>query len=307
MERARFGFLLLASAAACQTPPPAAPANTAEPPPTTEPAVEEVGTATPSDAAEPAGAAGAPAAPPVASTEGTEHVTDLAVVAACKKLCSRVEKSCNEEATRRCRGVCKGYVEQADGCEEEFVAAIECQTTAAAAELCANVAASQCMDPFQQVKRCQRGEKAPTVTESKLPAGWKRITDDQLHFTVALPEGAALVSDAKLRTWRVQVGAVEYLAAQLPAPNQPITSKVLLRLVLDFVGFRCQKNLKMHGQFEIGDEVAILFDSACNDGLEWHGMLRARPDQAVATAFHAAPNSGGITDPFFYSYQRLSN
>jgi hypothetical protein len=79
---------------------------------------------------------------------------------------------------------------------------------------------------------------------------------------------------------------------------------VLLKLALEFVGFSCQKNLKLHGQFEVKDEVAIRLDTQCKDGSEWHGMLRARPDQAVATAFHG-PLQSGVLEPFIYSYKRL--
>jgi len=238
--------------------------------------------------------------------DGSEPpVQDLAVVVACKRLCDRTEELCDAAATRKCRASCQGHVEQAVGCEDEVQAALRCQSRADAASLCADVAAPACTDQFAAMKQCKRGDKPKVATGPTLPAGWKHIKDDVLGFTLALPPTAALDPAAKRRTWRAQDGAIEYYAAQLSTPGEPITSKVLLRLVIEFVGNRCQKNLKLHGQFEIGDEVAILFDATCGDGLEWHGMLRARPDQALATAFHAAPNSGGVTGPFFYSYKRL--
>ncbi|MBN2196259.1 MAG: hypothetical protein JW751_25825 [Polyangiaceae bacterium] len=304
MKSKPIGLILVALVAACQKPAPVAPTPASDPESTL---AQPDGTTSEaaSNAAGPGGTAGEPAEPAGEGSASPSHVPDLAVVAACKRLCDQVAQSCDEAAFQRCRGACKGYVEQADGCEEEYQVALRCQTKADKAELCANAVATRCMDQFQAIKRCQRGETVKTVPERTLPPGWQRITDDKLGFTVALPASAALDPDAKLRTWHAQEGAIDYYAAQLTAPHKPVTSPVLLRSVLELVGYRCQKNLKLHGQFEIGDEVAILFDATCNDGMEWHGMLRVRPDQALATAFRAAPNSGGLMDPLFYSYERL--
>ena len=310
MRSVHYAWILLACVGACQTPPPADATDASDSESQESPGFEgdEAQTSEPGwgDAEGDSGDADVrePAAPPDEEAAPASPVTDLAVVAACKKLCERVEQSCDEAALRRCRGSCKKYIEDSGGCGEEYRLAIECQTKAGKAELCGNVAATQCMDQFQEVKRCKRGEKAKSAPDKSLPEGWETITDDKLKFSIALPAGAALDPQAERRTWRVQDGTVEYLVVQLPAPKKPITSKVLLQLVLDLVGYRCQKNLKLHGQFEVGDEAAILFDSSCNDGTEWHGMLRARPDQAVATAFRG---SGGVRDKYFYSYKRLSN
>jgi hypothetical protein len=233
------------------------------------------------------------------------------VTSVCESLCQTVAERCDKQAVRRCQGQCKIYADKAAGCEAEYRTALECQAGADEEELCGNVAAAKCLDEFRDIKRCERGEKpkgSETTTAAPavdLPGGWQLVTDDQLHFRIGLPASAALDPDAKRRTWRAPEGGVEYVVEQLPTPGKAVTSAVLLRLVVDFVGYKCQKNLKLHGQFEIKDEVAIRFDSACHDGTEWHGMLRARPDQALATAYHAVPTSSAVLDKFIYSYKRL--
>ena len=276
----------------------------AEPPSASEPvsAEEEESVATES------AAEGADEEESVAETEDAEGRT---VASVCEALCARVDERCSKDSARQCRGQCKIYVEKSKGCEAEYRAALDCQAGAAQKELCGNVAAANCLDEFRDIKRCQRGEKTSAsdasapASGSGLPAGWKMITDDQLGFKIGLPASAALDRDAERRTWSATVGDVEYVVAQLPSPNKPITSQVLLKLVIDYVGYRCQKNLKLHGQFEIGDEVAIRYDTVCRDGTEWHGMLRVRPDQAKSTAYHAKSGAEGVLEPFIYSYKRL--
>jgi len=242
--------------------------------------------------------------------EQTESVEGPTVASVCEALCSRVDERCSKDSARQCRGQCKIYVDKSKGCEAEYRAALDCQAGAAQKELCGNVAAANCLDEFRDIKRCQRGEKtsasaaSASSSGSGLPAGWKVFTDDQLGFKIGLPASAALDRNAERRTWRATEGDVEYVVAQLPSPNQAITSKVLLKLVIDYVGYRCQKNLKLHGQFEIGDEVAIRYDTVCRDGTEWHGMLRVRPDQAKSTAYHAPAGAEGVLEPFIYSYKR---
>jgi len=307
MKAGHLGLWLLVCAGACQRPAPSTANSVSGEDAASEPRQagddSAVSEAAPDDAEGEAGS-GEPSAA-AGDGEQSEPVQDLAVVVACKRLCDRVEQLCDEAATKKCRTKCQGHVEQATGCEDQYQSAIRCQAKADKANLCADVTAPECAASFEEIQRCKRGEMEKSAPGPTLPTGWTRITDDKLGFTLALPAGAALDPAAPRRTWRAQDGAVEYYAAQLTTPGEAITSKVLLRLVLEFVGLQCQKNLRLHGQFEIGDEVAILFDATCKDGLEWHGMLRARPDQALATAFHAAPNAGGVTGPFFYSYKRL--
>lgn len=308
MKAGHLGLLLLVFAGCGPRPGPTDPDAASAREEASEPESEFVDTSASEPGADDSGTDGATSEPEAKAAEGDGSeppVQDLAVVVACKRLCDRTEELCDAATTRKCRASCQDHVKQAVGCEDEVQTALRCQSKADAASLCADVASPNCVDQFAAMKQCKRGDKPKVATGPTLPSGWKHITDDVLGFTLALPPTAALDPDAKRRTWRAPDGSIEYFAAQLSTPGEPITSKVLLRLVLEFVGTRCQKNLKLHGQFEIGDEVAILFDATCSDGLEWHGMLRARPDQALATAFHAAPNSGGVMGPFFYSYKRL--
>ncbi len=292
------------SGTAVQPPPQTAEAPEPEPdpePPALPPAASSAASdraAAPAEAerevADPAPSEPVPAGPTVASV--------------CESLCQVVDGRCEPAAARRCRGQCDVYVKKAEGCEAEYRAALECQAGAPERELCGNVAAAQCLSQFREIKRCERGEKpaqsAPPAARG-LPDGWVPITDDELHFTIGMPPGAALDAEAKRRTWRASVGAVEYVVAELPAPGKAVTSQDLIKLAIEFAGYRCQKNLKLHGQFEIADEVAIRFDTMCHDGTEWHGMLRVRPDQALATAHHSARSDDAVLDPFIYSYRRL--
>jgi hypothetical protein len=238
--------------------------------------------------------------------EGSVDLGRRMVERECEALCVKADELCSAAEASRCRDQCQEYVEKSAGCEVPYKAALKCQAQSSKKDLCANTESSACTEPFRRIERCKQQLEAEAAKrkEKQLPAGWKPITDKQLHFKIALPAGAALDADAERRTWRARDGGVEYVVAQLPAPGKAVTSQVLLKLVLEFVGYSCQKNLKLHGQFEVKDEVAIRMDTQCKDGSEWHGMLRARPDQAVVTAFHG-PLADGVLEPFIYSYKRL--
>ncbi len=244
--------------------------------------------------------------PETSSGEGPVDLAAAMVGRECEALCVRTDELCTEAEARRCREQCKNRVEESAGCEVPYKAALKCWAQSDKKALCASVEPPACREPFRRIERCQerREEEEAKQKRKELPAGWAPIKDEQLDFTIALPASAALDSGAERRTWRAQDGDVEYVVAQLTAPGKAVTSQVLLKLVLEFVGYPCQKNLKLHGQFETMGEVAIRFDTQCKDGTEWHGMLRARPDQGLATAFRA-PLQSGVLEPFIYSYKRL--
>lgn len=225
---------------------------------------------------------------------------------ACKALCSRFDESCSERQAAGCRLLCQDYLDKASGCETQSVAAIECQAQSERSLLCINVTPTKCAAPFKTLKLCRQGTSETTPASSTaLPEGWERITDSQLGFAVNMPKGALLDPLAEPRRWHVASGDAEYLVVELPAPREPVTSRVLLRLATGFVGYRCQKGLKLHGQFEIDDEVAMLIDTRCPDGTKWHGMMRVQPDRALITVIRSAAGSPADADKFFYSYERL--
>jgi hypothetical protein len=197
-----------------------------------------------------------------------------------------------------------GHVEQATGCEEPVPERNRCQAKADKANLCADVTAPECVASFEEIQRCKRGETEKSAPGPTLPSGWKRITDDKLGFTLALPAGAALDPAAPRRTWRAQDGSVEYYAAQLTTPGEAITSKVLLRLCSSSSASSARRTSACTGSSR-SRRGGHPLRRDLQGRPRVHGMLRARPDQALATAFHAAPNAGGVTGPFFYSYKRL--
>jgi hypothetical protein len=228
------------------------------------------------------------------------------VAEVCEQLCVRADQICTADGARRCRGACVAYVRASTGCEDQTKAALECQVRAEASDICSHVAASSCAREFRVLRACQRGEPPPETqlgTAGDVPAAWQKIVDEELGFSLSLPPDAALDTAAKRRTWRAEEGGTSYVVARLPDPPAKITDAALLRMVIDYVGVTCQRNIRLHGRFESDGIVGVRYDSGCNDKSQWHGMLRIRGGQALSIGWHAPAGVQGVLDPFFFSFE----
>src|SRR5664280_952803 len=141
---------------------------------------------------------------------------------------------------------------------------------------------------------------------SQLPGAGKSgpgVQDTQLGFTVAMPPGAALDAKSEQRTWQAVENGITYIVASIEPPPGKLNNQIILRTVIAYVGNRCQMRLKLHGQVEIKGITVVRYDSACPDGVEWHGMLHLWNGKAVSTGFHAPAGANGVLEPYFYSLQ----
>lgn len=240
------------------------------------------------------------------STPADDEAARQKVAETCERICVRTQANCTAEAALTCRTQCQTYVAKSKGCETEFQRALECQAQAQDAAVCSRVAAPSCLEQFRDMKRCERGEPPPQAPKPEIPAGWERRADDELGLSVLLPSSATLDPAAPRRTWHAEVGRIHYYLALLEPPPKELTHPALIRVVLGYVSYKCQKKLRIHGRYDSPEETGFRFDTGCNNGTEWHGMIRIWPGKAVVTAYHASAELAGqaVGDPFFYSVER---
>jgi hypothetical protein len=283
--------------------PPAQPVAAAEAPapPSTSPGATASAVEADAGQGEPAAAAGTEPA-------GENEPSEPTVAEVCAKLCERQQAKCSEAVAKKCRGRCLRYVRLSPGCEAETREALTCQTEAKDAPVCANYAARSCLESFRKLKACHAGER-PTQSaspESKsAPPGFKVIVDEELGITVALPENAQLDASEARRTWKGEADNVTYVVALLKPPPADLAEKHekhLVRMAIDYVGYRCQRGLRVHATFHSNGITGARYHSRCADGSEWHGMIRARGGQALSVGYHAPAGKTGIFEPYLKSF-----
>lgn len=238
------------------------------------------------------------------ATPGEEPV-NRAIGDICDKLCQRAAQSCTKQVAGLYRASCRRYKKTTGKCETEITHALECQFKAADDLLCAHQADPNCSQANQELKACEHGTapiEQTTAEDLTLPAGWAKISDTQLGFTVAMPRGAALDAKSEHRTWQAEENGITYIVAAIDPPAGKLNNPVILRTVIAYVGNRCQMRLKLHGQLELKGTTVVQYDSGCPDGTEWHGMLHFWNGKAVSTGFRAPPGSKGVTEPYYYSF-----
>jgi hypothetical protein len=153
---------------------------------------------------------------------------------------------------------------------------------------------------------CRGGQDtvaAPQEREEQIPAGWQRVRDATLGVSVMLPPDASMDSQATNRTWRGAHAGAEYFLAALPPPDGEVTQRDLVRMVLQYLGTRCQRGLRMHGSFEVDDRTSVRFESACRDGTTWRGMLHVWPTKAVVVGSRAPAGTRVVDEAMFSSFQ----
>ena len=223
----------------------------------------------------------------------------------CDKLCERAAEKCTKQVAGLYSVSCKRYTTKPGKCESEVLHALECQYKAADDLLCAHQADPNCTQVNRDLKACEKGIAPIEQTSAEdltLPAGWTKVSDTQLGFTVAMPRGAALDAKSEHRTWQAEENGVTYIVAAIDPPAGKLNNPAILRTFIAYVGSRCQMRLKLHGQLELKGTTVVQYDSGCPDGTEWHGMLHFWNGKAVSTGFHAPAGAKGVTEPYYYSF-----
>lgn len=231
---------------------------------------------------------------------GNRGINDI-----CEKLCERATQKCTKQVASLYSASCKRYTTKPGKCEREILHALECQYKAADDLLCAHQADPNCSQANSDLKACEHGTAPIEQTSAEdltLPAGWAKVSDSQLGFTVAMPRGAALDAKSERHTWQAEENGINYIVAAIDPPAGKLNSSAILRTVIAYVGNRCQLRLKLHGQLELKGTTVVQYDSGCPDGTEWHGMLHFWNDKAVSTGFHAPVGAKGVLEPYYYSF-----
>ena len=298
------GFLVLgggcASAPPAQQVPPAPPPAAAEPVPAEPAPSDPVPTNTEAEAA---------ASPPESAVETPANSSPAAdaVASACQDLCQRAAQECSSRSARKCRANCERYQSIADRCSNEVLAALKCQASVPNL-VCSNVV-GPCAADFQTLTSCENGSAGATVAVAErpaLPPEWTELKDDEAGFSVMLPKQVAPTGQGKQRTWRApDASGVSYVVAVRPPFNGEVNDKNLVVRVLQIVGYDCQKDLKIHGRFEVSGKTAVRFDTVCRGGDAWHGMLRISDAHVIMTAEIVPTGMTGQGDAFYFSFAYL--
>jgi len=297
--------LLCANVNACGSPPPASqPSANADD--RAESAKAEPSNAKSDEAAEPVTTAATEAKPdaPADNTKPSPSAGQRPIDEACRKLTERTEQKCTKQVASLYAVSCRRYV-KATKCEQELVRAVECQLKATDDLLCAHQADPKCSEAARELKICEKGTAPGEQTQPEdltLPAGWEKIDDSKLGFTVAMPRGTSLDAAASRRTWKAEESGIAYLVADVEPPAGKLNSAAVLRTITNYIGTRCQSKLKVHGQLETKGTTLVLYDSVCSDGTEWHGMMHFWIGKAVSTGLHGPAGCKGVREPYFYSF-----
>src|SRR5512133_249523 len=223
----------------------------------------------------------------------------------CEKINQRATQKCSKQVAELYRSSCGHYLHNPGKCGQEIRHALECQYEAADDAFCAHQASTNCSQANRELKACQHGT-APaeqnTAEDLTLPANWETLRDSQLGFKVAMPPGAELSAQSKRRTWQAEEAGVTYYVAEIDFPSAKLNNATYVRTVVEYVGYRCQQHLKLHGELELKGVKVVQYHSRCQDGTEWHGMLHFWNGKAVSTALHAPMGSKGVEEPFFFSF-----
>jgi hypothetical protein len=239
-----------------------------------------------------------PANQPVDEPKGRRALVEL-----CAQISARAANRCTKQVAEFYATNCRRYA-KAKQCEAEITRALECQLKTPDEQLCAHQADPNCMEVNQQLQSCDKGTAPIVQTQPEdltLPSGWVNINDSKLGFTVAMPKGAALEDNATQRIWKAQEDGITYIVATAEPPAGKLTSAVILRTIMKYLGHRCQLKLKVHGEFELKGVTVVQYESGCTDGTTWRGMMHFWNGNAVSTGSYGA-SGRGVLEPYFYSF-----
>ena len=234
-----------------------------------------------------------------------EESVNKGIADICDKLCQHVAQKCTKQVAGLYEASCRRYEKTKGKCENEVRLALECQLKSTDELLCAHQLDPNCSKAFHDLKACEKGTAPVEQTSAEdisLPAGWTKVSDTQLGFTVAMPPGAKLDPKSGRRTWQAEQDGITYIVAEIDPPTGKLNNPTILRTFIAYVGSKCQMHLRLHGQLEIKGTTVVQYDSGCPDGTEWHGMLHFWNGKAVSTGFHGPAGAKGVLEPYYYSF-----
>ncbi len=241
------------------------------------------------------------------NAEQSEPSQVRALAQICEKITQRASQTCSARVAGFYQSSCQYYLKPPGPCEEQLLRALECQYQASDGPFCAHLADHRCSEVNGELKVCQGGTAPADQTSPEddhtLPSGWSEVQDTELGFTVAMPPGAALVPESKRRTWKAEEGGISYFVAELDPPPEKLDNRAFVRIVVAYVGPRCQRGLRLRGELDLKGTTVVQYYSACPDKTEWRGMLHFWDGKAVSTGYHAPAGATGVQEPYFYSFQ----
>lgn len=301
--------LFLSSCAPSPAPPPAAPqpepvaTPQPQPEPTPEPALSDEKTEE---------------SPPLPTPVPEQDLAPERVAAICETTCGKMDGACSSRAANFCRASCRDYVSAAQKCPVEVEDALSCQGEADDFLLCSNIAAESCAPLFRDMKNCRDGLSEPKTRsasdseETEFPEGFTRVRFDAEGFSLVAPTntqatGAGLTFSAQGQ----DAQGIEYLAAALKTEGKKPDASRILRAATAYVGLACQPKLRLHGRYENHDVIHVRFDTVCEDGSAFHGMLHFWNNQGIATTTRHSAELASQENPqlesFLFSFELLSS
>jgi hypothetical protein len=302
------GFLALLSGCAQQTPP-AEPAS-AQGQTSPEPVPVE-------NAEEPETSAETTPAPPSEEPAPPAEPAPQIVARVCEEGCAKMDSACSARSASFCRASCRDYVSASEKCPVEVEDALSCQAKAEDFLLCSNIAAESCTPLFRAMTECREGRaeaqarRAPEPEKSNVPQGWARFSVSQAGYSVLVPDTMRFSSDAAAyKASGKDAQGIEYRLEPLVTDGREPTAANILRSATAYLGNACQPKLRLYGHYESGVVKHVRFDTVCEDGSAWHGMLHFWEKKGAVTTTYLEPSQTSLENPhleaFLFGFEKAA-
>lgn len=236
----------------------------------------------------------------------------------CAEGCAKMEARCKEATVDVCRANCENFESDGETCPVEVEDALACQSEADDVIPCSNTAAESCVVPYRAMRECTTGRVPPKKertaerqeSQEEIPAGFERTSEARLGLSLLFPTPVTRASGDEPLRLSATLGEFEFRAEALPLVLPHPTDKTILKTALDFVGFSCQPKLRLHGRFESESIIHVRFDTACKDGVEWHGAFHFLDERVVVAAVRTKSKPASPIphfEEFLFSVRRAGN
>lgn len=289
------------------------PAEAPQPEPESSPNPEPLVEPAPEPPVQDDAGAGSTEAPAPAGPSPQEVVGEI-----CESTCTKVEANCAPRVAAFCRASCGDYVGASEKCPVEVKEALSCQQEADDFLLCSNIAAESCAPLYRRMTQCREGEVTPkpwgavevAAPSDGLPPGFEKKSVAAHGFTQVMPSSAQ-VSMAEGQNFEAKgkdTAGTMYLvkSLELGSTKKP-TDASILRTATKFVGNACQPKLRLHGRFETQGVIHVRFDTVCESGTAYHGIIHFWDGKSVvATTVREseAPDPNPNLEAFLFGFEK---
>lgn len=245
-----------------------------------------------------------------------EPATEI-VARVCEEGCAKMDSACSARSASFCRASCRDYVSAAERCPVEVEDALSCQAKADDFLLCSNIAAESCTPLFRAMTECREGRAEaqtrhePEPEKSNVPVGWGRFAVSQAGYSVLAPDAMRFSSGAA--TYKAvgqDENGIEYRLEPLVTDGREPTAANVLRSATAYLGNACQPKLRLHGHYESGPVKHVRFDTVCEDGSSWHGMLHFWEKKGAVTTTFLTPAQSSLANPnleaFLFGFELMA-